>query len=76
MARAGVPAGPVMSIADIVRDPHVKARRSADTIPGDDGTAVATYGLVPRLREHPGALESAAGAVGRDQVEVTELFGL
>jgi crotonobetainyl-CoA:carnitine CoA-transferase CaiB-like acyl-CoA transferase len=76
MAKAGVPAGPVMSIADIVRDPHVIARGSATTVTADDGAAVATYGLIPRLRERGGRLESAAGEVGRDQAEVLELFGL
>lgn len=76
MAAAGVPAGPVMSIADIVRDPHVVARASAATVPDDDGTAVSTYGLVPRLERNAGRLAAAAGRVGRDQAEVLERFGI
>jgi formyl-CoA transferase len=76
LSEAGVPAGPVYSIADIVADPHLTARGAVASVADEDGTEVASYGLVPRLRNHPGRLSHAARAVGRDQAEVLRRFGI
>ena len=70
LAATGVPAGPVMSIEAIAADPHFRARGAVTSVPDDDGAAVATYGAVPRLSEHPLRLERAAGRLGRDQAAV------
>jgi formyl-CoA transferase len=43
LAAAGVPAGPVMSIAAIAADPQFAARGAIGQIFDDDGTPVATY---------------------------------
>ena len=67
LAEAGVPAGPVMSIAAIAADPQFQARGAITSVPDDDGTPVATYGTVPRFSEHPARLDRAAGRLGRDQ---------
>ncbi|MBS7707774.1 CaiB/BaiF CoA transferase family protein [Chelatococcus asaccharovorans] len=72
LAAAGVPAGPVNSIADIVADPHFQARGAIAEVSSDDGDRIATPGLVPRLRNHPGRLAHAARAVGADQHRVDE----
>jgi len=74
LTSAGVPAGPVMSIADIVADPHVVARSFVADLPAGDGSMLSTYGLVPRLTHAPGELTLAAGAVGRDQDEIIALL--
>ncbi len=76
LTAAGVPAGPVNSIADIAADPHFRARGALATVPDDDGTAIATFGPVPRFGEHPARLERAAGAIGRDQEATLREFGL
>jgi len=70
LAAAGVPAGPVMSIAAIAADPHFRARAAIAALPDDDGTSVATYAPVPRFAEHPSRLDRAAGQIGRDQTAV------
>lgn len=75
LAAAGVPAGPVMSIAAIAADPQFQARGAIASVPDDDGTPVATYGPVPRFLEHPSRLERAAGRLGRDQDAVLDELG-
>jgi crotonobetainyl-CoA:carnitine CoA-transferase CaiB-like acyl-CoA transferase len=76
LATAGVPAGPVMSIAAIAADPQFRARGAIASVPDDDGTPVATYGPVPRFTEHPSRLDRAAGRVGRDQDAVLDELGI
>lgn len=76
LAAAGVPAGPVMSIAAIAADPQFAARDAIRSIVDDDGGSVATYAPVPRLAEHPARLERAAGRIGRDQEHVLGMLGL
>jgi crotonobetainyl-CoA:carnitine CoA-transferase CaiB-like acyl-CoA transferase len=75
LAAAGVPAGPVYSIADIAADPHYRARNALATVDAEDGK-ISTPGLVPRLKHHPGRLDDAAKAVGADQEAVLRDFGL
>ena len=76
---AGVPAGPVMSIADIAADPHYQARGMVARVPDErmpEGT-VTMPGIVPRLTETPGAIRHSGGAHGADNHAVYgELLGL
>lgn len=76
LAEAGVPAGPVMSIAAIAADPQFAARGAIGHVLDDDGTPVATYAPVPRLADHPARLERAAGRIGRDQDAVLGHLGI
>ena len=76
LAAAGVPAGPVMSIAAIAADQQFRARGAIASVPDDDGTPVATYAPVPRFAEHPSRLDRAAGRIGRDQDAVLEELGI
>lgn len=65
---AGVPAGPVMSIADIATDPHYQARGMVARVPDErmpEGAATMP-GIVPRLTETPGAIRHSGGALGAD----------
>ncbi len=76
---AGVPAGPVYSIADIAADAHFQARgmiaRVADERMSDG--AVAMAGIVPKLSATPGTIAHAGGAPGADNAAVYgELLGL
>ena len=58
-------ATPVQTIADIVQDPHWRARGlTVDVGDGDD--AVTMHNIVPRLANTPGTIRSAGPALGAD----------
>lgn len=69
---AGVPAGPVMSIADIATDPQFQSRGMVARIPDarlPEGAAVMP-GIIPRLAETPGRIEHSGGELGADNQAV------
>ena len=70
LATAGVPAGPVRSIADIVDDPHSHERAIVSHLSDDDGNQIATNHPVTRFRNHPTVLSHAARAIGADNADV------
>ncbi|GAC1353760.1 MAG: CoA transferase [Ktedonobacteraceae bacterium] len=65
---AGVPAGPVMSIADIASDQHYQARGMLAEIPDERMPQGIVFmpGIVPRLMETPGAIMHGGGNLGAD----------
>jgi formyl-CoA transferase len=77
--KAGVPAGPVMNIADIAADPQHQARGMIASIPDErmpDGY-VTMPGVLPRLTETPGAIRHTGGELGADNEAVySGLLGL
>jgi formyl-CoA transferase len=76
MAAAGVPAGPVMSVEQIVAHPQFRARDAVRYVRDDDGTPIATYASPVRFTERELIVDRAAGAIGRDQAAVLAAFGL
>jgi crotonobetainyl-CoA:carnitine CoA-transferase CaiB-like acyl-CoA transferase len=76
LAEAGVPAGPVYSIADIVADEQVRARGVVRHLDDDAGNRVATTAPVPRFRAHPTVSHHAARAVGADTDAVLAELGI
>jgi formyl-CoA transferase len=72
LADAGVPAGPVYSIADIVADEQVRARGFVRHLDDDAGNRVATTAPVPRFRAHPTVSDHAARAIGADTEAVLD----
>ncbi|PWT73060.1 MAG: hypothetical protein C5B60_08675 [Chloroflexi bacterium] len=76
---AGVPAGPVMSIADIAANLQFQARGMIARAPDarlPEG-AVIMPGIVPRLTETPGQITHAGGELGADnQAIFSDLLGL
>lgn len=76
LAKAGVPAGLVYSIADICADPQFAARGAIAEIADAEGNRVRTYGAVPRFGEHATRLERAAGRLGADTEAVLRELGL
>lgn len=76
---AGVPAGPVMSIADIAADPQFQARGMIARIPDErlPEHAAVLPGVVPRLSLTPGSITHSGGKLGADNHAVfTEILGL
>jgi crotonobetainyl-CoA:carnitine CoA-transferase CaiB-like acyl-CoA transferase len=69
---AGVPAGPVMSIADIVNDAQFQARGMIAHIPDDRFSSgeVVMPGIVPTLTATPGVVRHAGGEPGQHNDEV------
>jgi crotonobetainyl-CoA:carnitine CoA-transferase CaiB-like acyl-CoA transferase len=64
--------GPVYDIHDIVGDEHYHARETV--VEMDDGTVLTN--VVPRLSRTPGAIRSAAPALGEHNAEVYGELGL
>ena len=74
--KAGVPAGPVMSIADIAADQHFQERGMLASIPDERMPEDVTFmtGIVPRLTETPGAIAHSGGDLGADNQAVYKDF--
>jgi crotonobetainyl-CoA:carnitine CoA-transferase CaiB-like acyl-CoA transferase len=76
---AAVPAGPILSIADIAADPQFQARGMLAHIPDErmPSGEVVMPGIVPRLTATPGAIHHPGGALGADNHAVYgNLLGL
>lgn len=77
LSAAGVPVSPVMSVADLVRDPHCAARGSVVTVRDPDLGEVPMVAPLPKMSATPGAVRWAGAALGAHTAEVLgELLGL
>ena len=76
LTEAGVPAGPVNSVAEIVADEQVRARGVVRRLPDDAGNAVATTAPVARFRARPTVSRHAARAIGADTDAVLAELGI
>ncbi len=77
--KAGIPAGPVMSIANIAADPQYQARNMIVRVVDERLVAkeVVMPGIVPRLTETPGAIHYSGGELGADNHAVYhDLLGM
>lgn len=74
LANAGVPAGRVYDAADIVVDPHFRAREMLLEVPEPnlDGERVLHPGVVPKLSGTPGRVTRGAPILGEHTREVLE----
>ena len=76
LAQAGVPAGPVYSVEDIVADPQYQAREMLVDLPDPRLGHLLMPGIVPRLSRTPGAIRWAGPDLGAHTAEVlAELLG-
>ncbi len=74
---AGVVAGPVLDIRDIVKDPHYQARANIVSVPDEDFGAVRMQGAVPRFGRTPGGVAHPGRRLGADNDSIyRELLGL
>jgi succinyl-CoA---D-citramalate CoA-transferase len=77
LEEAQIPAGPIYSIADIVKDEQYRSREMILQAQIEDIGTVAMPGLVPKLSETPGTIEWYGGEPGRHNEEVyCKLLGL
>lgn len=75
MNEASVPVGRIYSAADIVADPHYRAREMVVEATLPDGTAMPVPGIAPKLSATPGALRSLGPALGEHTDEVLAEIG-
>jgi crotonobetainyl-CoA:carnitine CoA-transferase CaiB-like acyl-CoA transferase len=66
----GLTAAPVYDIADIMEDPHFKARRTFVEVPDPELGTVTMTAPTPRLSETPGRVRWAGPALGAHNREV------
>jgi crotonobetainyl-CoA:carnitine CoA-transferase CaiB-like acyl-CoA transferase len=64
--RAGVPAGPVLNVAEMHRDPQTLARGMVVEVAHPRAGPVKTLGLPVKFSETPGAVRAAAPLYGAD----------
>jgi formyl-CoA transferase len=71
-----IPAGKIYDIADIASDPHYQARDMImdGTLP--DGTPIKLPGIVPKLSETPGQVNTQAPTLGQHTEEVLSRLGI
>lgn len=73
MTAANVPAGPIYSVADLMEDPHFKAREMfiEREVPVDGGPQPVNFpGVVPKLEQMPGAVRWVGPELGEHTREV------
>ncbi|MEV0702422.1 CoA transferase [Saccharopolyspora sp. NPDC050389] len=74
---AGVPASPIMSVADIAADPHYRERGTITTVVDDDWGELPMVAPLPRLSRTPGRIRSLGPRLGEHTDSVlTDLLDL
>ena len=77
MGEAGVPAGPIYTMADIAKDPHYQDREMILTVQDPHLGELQMQGIVPKLAETPGSVEWTGPELGQHNEEVFRgLLGL
>ncbi|HEU5008748.1 MAG TPA: CoA transferase [Jatrophihabitantaceae bacterium] len=77
LAAADVPASPIMSVADLMADPHCRERGSIVNAADPQFGAVPMVAPLPRMSATPGAIRWTGPALGADTDDVlTELLEL
>ena len=75
LEKAGVPAGRIYSIADIVADPHYQARDMILSAQLPGGVQVKMPGIVPKLSETPGEIHWQGPTLGQHTGEILAGLG-
>ncbi|WP_426179446.1 CaiB/BaiF CoA transferase family protein [Pseudomonas sp. TWRC1-2] len=73
---AEVPAGRIYSVADIVSDPHYRARDMLLNAELPGGVSVKMPGIVPKLSETPGAVNWQGPTLGQHTDDILGSLGL
>jgi formyl-CoA transferase len=67
---AGVPAGPILDYAQVVEDPHTRAREMVVEMEHPEAGTVRTLGIPVKLSETPGTIRRPAPLLGEHNDEV------
>jgi len=68
--QAGVTAGPVCSVADLVDHPFVAGREAIVNLEDDELGSVAMHNIIPRLSKSPGGFRRPAPGLGEHTAEI------
>jgi len=71
-----VPAGKIYTVADIVSDPHYKARGNIESIQMHDGAKLDVPSVLPKLSRTPGSIKTLAPDIGENTDEILQSIGL
>ncbi|MFB4163859.1 CaiB/BaiF CoA transferase family protein [Alteribacillus sp. JSM 102045] len=72
--KANVPAGPIYSIADIVKDPHYQAREMIREVHIEGIGPLKVPGIVPKLSETPGDIDWSGPSLGEHTEEILSRY--
>lgn len=75
LEQAGIPAGRIYSVADIVADPHYQARDMILSAQLPDGVEVKMPGIVPKLSDTPGQINWQGPTLGQHTAEILAGLG-
>ncbi|MFD4022318.1 CaiB/BaiF CoA transferase family protein [Streptomyces sp. NPDC058576] len=70
LSNAGIPASPVMSIADIAEDPHYRERGTLVTVEDPEFGELPMVAPLPRMSKTPGRIRTTGPALGAHNAEV------
>ena len=73
---AGVTAGPVYDVSQLLEDPHVRAREVITELPDPEMGGVPMHNVIPQLSATPGAIRRPAPGLGEHTAEVLGALGL
>lgn len=77
LSAAGIPVSPVMSVADLMADPHCAARGSVVTVPDPEFGDVSMIAPLPRMSATPGAVRWPGPPLGvHTEGVLGEILGL
>lgn len=76
LAKAGVPAGKIFTVQDIVDDEHYQARGMIQEITLSDGSRLKVPGVVPKLSATPGSVTGGGPQLGEHTEAVLASLGL
>jgi len=70
LTEAGIPAGPVNTVTEAVKDPQINAREMIVDLEHPRIGKVPVAGIVPRLSKSPGSIESPVPDAGQHNKEI------
>lgn len=76
VGRAGVPAGKIYTVKDIVEDEQYKARDMLRNVTLNDGSTLMVPGVVPKLSKTPGGFDGGGPDLGQHTEQVLASLGL
>lgn len=76
LEQAGVPAGPIYTLAEVYADPHVRAREMVVEVEHPVAGRVRQIGIPVKLSETPGRIARPAPTLGQHTDEVLAWLGL